>query len=92
LPGNILQLDRHLALDVIAGDNVEPAELGKDAQDVVDVRVLEVQRDQAGPRLRTCRLCDDRRTKLRQQHGAARDLASLRCPCEGKGPGTAQED
>ena len=49
LPGDVLELDRHLALDVLARDDVEPAELGEDAEDVVDVRVLEVQRDEAGP-------------------------------------------
>ena len=92
LPGDVLELDRHLALDVVARDDVEPAELGKDAEDVVDVRVLEVQRDEAGPLLGARRLGDDRRAELRQQHGAARHLVSPRRPSEGKGPGTAQED
>src|SRR5262249_38234665 len=47
IPGNVLQGDRHLALDVVADDHVLVALGGQDTEQVDDVRILEVERDQS---------------------------------------------
>src|SRR5438552_3573596 len=46
LPGHVAERDRHLALHVVADDDVPAALGGKDAEQVDDVGVLEVERDE----------------------------------------------
>ena len=46
LPGHVAERDRHLALHVVADDDVAAALGGKDAEQVDDVGVLEVERDE----------------------------------------------
>jgi hypothetical protein len=47
VPGNIVHDDSDLALYIIAGDEVEARDVRKQAQDAVDVGVLEVEADGA---------------------------------------------
>ena len=47
VPGHVHQADRDLALDLVAGDDVELGHVGDEAQHVRDLDVLEVERDAA---------------------------------------------
>src|SRR5437660_820294 len=82
IPGDVLQGDRHLPLDVVADDDVLVALGGQDAEEVHDVRVLEVERDEAlavGRRRR-----GGRRRGLSDLH-RARGLSGRRFLCAGPG-------
>src|SRR5262249_34872692 len=88
IPGDVLQGDRHLPPDVVADDDVLVARGGQDTEEVHDVRVLEIEGDQAlavrgrrrGGRRRRWR---GRRSGLGDLYGARRRrglrLLSRRC-------------
>ena len=73
IPGHVLHLDRDLALDVVGGDDVHLADVGQQAQDVVDVGAAEVEVD-APPDVA---LLGPRRAG-RQHQAAADDAAAAR--------------
>jgi len=45
VPRDVDQVERHLPLHVVGGDDVQVAHVGQHAEHVLDVRVLEVERD-----------------------------------------------
>ena len=47
IPGHVAHADRDVARHVVGGDDVHAADVGEQAQDVVDVGVLEIEVDAA---------------------------------------------